>query len=105
MRIPVVFGGVAGAGDAVLLENGVGYAGEGYVVGFAVGLPGHVRGCACCGGRTRVAEVLSGMFLARARGEVGFFGRVVVVASPAGEAAVREAVAGDVVLRARFVVG
>jgi hypothetical protein len=45
------------------------------------------------------------MFLARARGEVGFFGRVVVVASPAGEAAVREAVAGDVVLRARFVVG
>jgi len=35
-------------------------------------------------------------------GAAPFFGRVVVLASPAGEAAVRAALAGDVVARARF---
>lgn len=105
MRIPVVFGGAAGPGDAVLVEEGMAYAGAGYMVGFSAGLPGHVTGCACCGGRTRVAEVLGRMFLDRARGETPFFGRVVVVASPAGEAAVREAVEGDMVVRARYWVG
>jgi len=102
MRIPVLMGGEVGLGDAVQVEEGVEFVGAGYVVGFAVGKVGHVVGCACCGGRTKVAEVLGDMFLARARGEAGFFSRVVVVASEAGKKAVRRALAEDVVAQARF---
>jgi hypothetical protein len=105
MRIPVVMGGFTGPGDAVLVEEGAEFAGAGYVVGFAVGQVGHVVGCACCGGRGPVAEVLGRMYVERARGEAPFFGRVVVVASESGEKAVQEALEGDVVVRARYLVG
>jgi hypothetical protein len=102
MRIPVVTGVLPGAADAVLLEDGVFYAGPGHVVGFSAAETGHVAGCACCGGRGKVAEALGYMFLARARGDIVFFARVVVLASPAGEAAVRAALAADVVAQARY---
>ena len=61
---------------------------------------GHVPGCACCRPRSRVAAELGRMFLARARGEVPFFRRV--VADAADAAAVRAALAGDVLVAARF---
>ncbi len=102
MRIPVVMGGFTGPGDAVLVEEGFQMPAAGYGVRFAAGKVGHVVGCACCGGRSGVAEVLGRMFVERARGVAPFFERVVVVASAAGEAAVREAVEGDVVVRARY---
>jgi hypothetical protein len=42
------------------------------------------------------------MFQARARGSAPFFKRVVVLASPDGEAAIRAAIEEDVVTRARY---
>ncbi|MBW4021878.1 MAG: hypothetical protein HIU92_01865 [Proteobacteria bacterium] len=57
---------------------------------------GHVPGCACCVARSPVAEALGRLFRARAVGEVPFFTRLgVVPASPAGEAAVRQALLTD----------
>ncbi|MDE2573876.1 MAG: hypothetical protein KGL55_01045, partial [Rhodospirillales bacterium] len=58
------------------------------------------RGCACCLPRHGAAAALGALFLARARGEVPFFRRVLAVVRDA--AAVRAALAGDVVTAARF---
>lgn len=38
----------------------------------------HPPGCACCAPRAALAAALHGLFLRRARGEIGFFRRVVV---------------------------
>jgi hypothetical protein len=63
----------------------------------------HHFGCACCLPRGPVAEALGRLFLARARGEAALFDSVVAVThTPAGAAAVRAALGGDVVTRARF---
>lgn len=63
----------------------------------------HPQGCACCLPRGPVAEALGRLFLARARGEVAFFRDVrVITQNDAGEAAVREALAYDPVLSARY---
>jgi hypothetical protein len=52
------------------------------------------------------AEALRTLFLARARGTARFFTEVVaVVETPAGEAAVRAAVAGDPLVSARYRLG
>jgi hypothetical protein len=106
MRIPVVIGGYGGAGfgDASLVEDGFDMPETGYAVRFALGVgqAGHVAGCACCTLRGPAADALTTMFRARAMGLAPFFSRVVVLASPAGVAAVREALAADVVTRARF---
>ncbi len=104
MRIPVVLGGVAGPGDAFLVEDGHDMPDSGYAVRFALGAgkPGHVTGCACCTLRGPAADALTTMFRARATGLAPLFSRVVVLAFPAGEAAVREALEADVVTRARF---
>lgn len=69
----------------------------------AVAPSAHPAGCACCTPRGPVAEALGRLFLARARGEVGFFRSVIArPASPAGEAAIRAALAGDPLVSARF---
>jgi hypothetical protein len=103
-RIAVVMGGAPGEGDAALVEDGHDMPAAGYAVRFALGVgkAGHVVGCACCTLRGPAADALTAMFRARATGVAPFFRRVVVLASPAGEAAVEEALAGDVVARARF---
>jgi hypothetical protein len=75
---------------------------SGYAVRFALGLPGHPLACACCTLRGPAADALGRMFRERATGVAPFFSRVVVLASAAGEAAVGEAVEGDVVVRARY---
>ncbi len=69
---------------------------------LAPGLAGHAPGCACCVPRGPVAEALGRLFLARARGEVAWFRSVAVLASLAGEAAVRAALAEDQVSAGRF---
>jgi hypothetical protein len=107
MRIAVVMGGEPAVGDAFLVEDGFDMPAAGYAVRFALGTgkAGHLVGCACCTLRGPAADALTAMFRARATGVAPFFRRVVVLASPAGEAAVAEALAGDVVVRARFRVG
>jgi hypothetical protein len=104
MRIPVVLGGTPAEGDAVLVEDGFDMPASGHAVRFALGTgkPGHLAGCACCTLRGPAADALTTLFRARATGLAPFFTRVVVLASPAGEAAVREAMEGDVVTKARF---
>jgi hypothetical protein len=102
-RIPVRFG-QPGADAAVLIEGDAQVAPDRPVARFrlAPGLAGHVSGCRCCVPRGPVAEALGRLFLARARGEVALFHSIAVIATPAGEAAVRAALAGDRVAAGRF---
>ncbi len=104
MRIPIVMGVEPAAGDAFLVEDGADMPAEGYAVRFALGAPtpGHAFGCVCCTLRGPAADALSRMYRARATGIAPFFKRVVVLASPAGEGAVRDALENDVVTPARF---
>ncbi|MBN8890536.1 MAG: hypothetical protein BGP12_06300 [Rhodospirillales bacterium 70-18] len=103
-RVPVVFGPaeLAGPEDALLLEAGqAAPAGAGPAVAWlAARAASHAVGCACCVPRGAVATALGGLFLARARGEVGFFRRVVAAVSD--PAAVRSALAEDRLLAGRF---
>ncbi len=121
MRIPVFFGaatgqaaaGGAAAGQAAgetawLVEDGLAMPDEGYAVGFILPPPkfgeaaGHPAGCFCCTPRGPAAEALTRMFRARSMGTAPFFKRIVVLGSAAGSAAVREALAQDVVTKARY---
>jgi len=91
-----------GPDDAALVEDGGDMPESGYAVRFAVAKPGHVFNCTCCTLRGPAADALSRMFRERATGVAPFFKRVVVLASTAGEDAVRDALVRDVVTRARF---
>jgi hypothetical protein len=102
MLIPILFDAEPGPADAVLVEGGKDMPGSGHAVRFTLGLAGHALGCACCTSRSPVADALGRLFRDRATGAAPFFPRVVVLASPAGEAAVRIAVAEDLVTRARY---
>jgi hypothetical protein len=94
-RIPVAVGpaAMARADDAVLAEADLPRSGM-------TGAPGHPAGCACCLSRGAMAQALHRLFLARARGEVPFFRRV-VVAAPDG-AALAEALTGDAFVSGRY---
>jgi hypothetical protein len=91
-RIQVVFAEAASAGpdDALLVADD------------APERPGHAAGCTCCAPRGAVAEALSRLFLARARGEAPFFRRVVVAAGPEAETRVRAALDRDAFLAGRY---
>ena len=100
-RIPVLFGpaALAGTEDAVLLET---RSAETVQAAMLVerfdetSHQPHATGCVCCTSRTELGRLLAGLFLARARGEVGFFRRVIVASgSPAVQDAVRAALAQD----------
>lgn len=68
----------------------------------------HVVSCDCgsCGVRNAAALALDRLFLARVRGGVPWFKRVVALATSApGQAALREALAEDAVTAARFRAG
>ncbi len=100
-RIGVRFAGAADAGTAALIE-GAGPTGAS-VAHFVLPAAAHLPGCGCCLPRGPVAVALGQLFLSRARGEAPLFDTVVAVTrTPAGEAAVRAALADDVVTRARF---
>ena len=88
-RIPVVMGGLAEVGpeDALLSGEAV----------------QHRLGCACCVGRDGVGQALGRLFQARARGEVAWFRRVVVVGVAA--TAVAQALADDPLAAAWFRAG
>jgi hypothetical protein len=97
----------AGAASALLIEDGeaggvtppLGTA----VARFSVPAATHAIGCACCLPRGPAAVALGRLFLARARGDAALFDTVVAVThSAAGAAAVRAALDGDVVTRARY---
>ncbi len=107
-RLVVRFGcaASAGAASALLVEDGDGGGAPPLgvaVARFSVPATPHMIGCACCLPRGPVAVALGRLFLARARGEAALFDTVVAVThSAAGAAAVRAALDGDVVTRARF---
>jgi hypothetical protein len=99
----VVFADQASAGpdDALLIEGEAPAPPGRAVARFAAGpRPWHAPGCACCVPRAAAAAALGRLFLARARGEVAFFRRVVAVVND--PAAVRAALAEDVLAAARF---
>ncbi|SIR12697.1 MULTISPECIES: hypothetical protein [Acidiphilium] len=101
--IEVVFGGAVGPEDAVLIEGDAPAPAAAAVARFVVpDHPLHGVGCACCAPRGPASEALARLFLARARGEVAWFARVVVLAGDDGVALVLAALAGDAVTRARF---
>jgi len=105
-RVPVVFGDLAAAGpDDGLLIEGEAPAPPGRAVArFASGpRPWHAAGCACCAPRAVAAAALGRLFLARARGEVPFFRRVVAVVRDPD--AVRAALAADALAAGRFRLG
>jgi hypothetical protein len=104
-RVPVAFGSAGDDAEAALLLEGdaappPGRPAERFTL--PAGAAGHAIGCACCTPRGPAAEALGALFLARARGSVGFFRRVIAVTSPAGEAAVRAAIGSDPLVSARF---
>jgi hypothetical protein len=102
-RLPVVFGEVAAAGpdDGLLIEGDAPAPPGRAVARFAAGpRPWHAMGCACCVPRAAAAAALGRLYLARARGEVAFFHRVVAVVSD--PAAVRAALAEDTLAAGRF---
>ena len=84
-RIPVVFGVVPGAGDAVFTPDPA--------------VQAHPAGCSCCIARSPAAAALHALFLRRVRGEVAWFTRVVV---PDADPALRAAIEADPVTSARF---
>jgi hypothetical protein len=107
-RIPVVFAGIAEAtpSDALLLEDDMPSPhpiSAATVARFRPSLPsaaGHVPGCLCCVPRQPAAEALGRLFLARVRGDVKFFDRV--VACVRDPDLVRAALAQDQMASARF---
>jgi hypothetical protein len=96
-RIPLIFAEAAQAHaeDAMLVEGDVPVGAA--VCRFEAGLAaGHPAGCACCTLRNGAAQALSRLFLARARGEIPFFRRVIaVVGTGAGRQAVLQALQTD----------
>jgi len=63
----------------------------------------HAMGCVCCAGRSPAAQALDQLFQRRARGQCPWFDRVLaLVRSPAGAAMLADALAEDVLTRARF---
>jgi len=97
-RVPVVFGSpdMAGPDDVLLFEGGEGLA------SFEVD-QGHAPGCACCTARRAGGRALAALVQARARGQVAFFRRVVVVVvSAAGRADITAALRDDPVASCCF---
>ena len=105
-RIPVRFGALSDAAPdaALLLEGGMEGPSGPPTARFEVPANfGHPIGCACCLPRGPVAEALSRLYLARARGEAPLFGQVLAVtASSAGRRAVADALAADMLTKGRF---
>ena len=105
MRIPVLFGTAeAEPGDVYLAEGNAEPVLSGYAERFTLpaAILGHVQGCTCCTPRGPAADALARLFRARATGCAPFFKRVIVRASAAGEAAIRAAIASDMLTAARY---
>lgn len=81
-RVPVVFGTLEDAGpdDALLIEGDAAVPADRVAVRLSA-QPIHAAGCVCCVPRSAAGSALSGLFLARGRGTVAYFKRVVAVTS------------------------
>jgi len=90
-RVAVAFGTLSDVND-----------GDAVLEGILLAQINHAVGCACCAPRTKAAEELTRLFLQRARGEMTFFRRVLVISDAAGEEAVRAALQADPLVSARF---
>jgi len=90
MRVPVWAGDPAQAGAGDVVQS------------MPPGATSHPIGCACCLSRAPLAEALTTLFFARARGEMPFFSRVIVPCAPGQEASLATALAADPVTAARF---
>jgi len=105
-RVPVVFGELAAAGpeDGLLIEGDAPAPAGRAVARFTAGpLSWHAPSCACCVPRAAAAAALGRLYLARARGEVAFFRRVVAVVND--PEAVRAALAEDRLAAGRYRLG
>jgi hypothetical protein len=102
MRIPILLDAQPNPDDAVLVEDGRDMPATGYALRFTAAKPGHVFDCTCCTLRGPAADALGRLYRERATGVAPYFKRVVVLASPEGENAIREALDNDVVTQARY---
>ena len=104
-RIPVLIG-APDPGDAAtaLLVEAEPTASPGRAVAGFVLVPAlHPPGCPCCAPRAPAAQALARLFLARARGDGPVFARVLALPrTEAGAAAIRDALATDLLATARF---
>ena len=71
-------------------------------VSFEARVTSHLAACACCQGRSPAAQALDRLFQARARGQSGWFDRVLVLAGDGAGEAVRNALREDALAAARF---
>jgi hypothetical protein len=81
-RVPVVFGEVSDllADDALVLDNDMAAPeGHSFVRLGAGESDAHAARCVCCVPRSAAGSALAGLFLARGRGDIAFFRRVLVV--------------------------
>lgn len=109
-RVPVVFGAIGDAGpeDALLVEGDATIP-EGRVAVRLMPEPTaaqavrHEVGCVCCVPRSAAGSALAGLFLARGRGDVAFFRRVMAVT--ADPAAILAAIEGDMLASGWFRAG
>jgi len=102
-RIPVRFGhwSSAQAGEVVLVGATI-PAPDG--IGVALWGGEHAAGCACCGGRSRLAALLSSLFVSAMRGERPRFSAIVADLDDSAAAALRDALRTDRFLAARYVI-
>ncbi len=102
-RVPVVFGRLADLrpDDAVLIEGDAEAPADRVVVRLAGGTDAaHVAGCVCCVPRSAAGSALAGLFLARGRGDIAFFRRVLALTED--PAPIRAAVEDDVLASGWF---
>lgn len=101
-RIPIRFESwsTARRGEMILATAAV-PAPEG--VGMTIWSGEHGTSCPCCGGRSRLAEVLSSLFVSAMRGERAHFSALVADLDDIGNAALRDALRTDRFLAARYV--
>jgi len=106
MRIPVFFDADSrsdGVVTAALVETELPAPDAMFIQRFTLPeLSGHIAGCACCTPRGPAATALAALFRARATGAAPYFTRLVIIASPAGQAVIRAALAEDPYAAARF---
>ena len=101
-RIPIRFAPWSSArqGEVVLAPAAVPVA-DG--VGMAIWAGEHAIACPCCGGRSRLAEILSSLFVGAMRGDRARFSALVADLGDTGDAALRDALRTDRFLAARYV--
>lgn len=105
-RVPVIFGQVSDAvgDDALLIEGDWVAPMDRIVVRLAAdATPAHLAGCVCCVPRSAAGAALAGLFLARGRGQIAFFRRVIAVTDD--PAAIRVAIEDDALASGWFRLG